>query len=123
MLYFNMNRVLLTKYGAFISFLFVLPSCYHNRSYEKNITIKGYEWNSNFTPSFTVEIKDTSVLYNLSVNIRHTEAYPFQNIWLMVGTRQPDSTRSSRRFDVLLVTDACKWFGERAGDIWDYGIS
>src|SRR6187549_169559 len=76
-----------------ISFCILLfDSCDKNRIYEKNITIEKYVWESKVKPTFTVDILDTSVLYNLYVNVRHAEIYPYQNIWLIVGTQFPDST-------------------------------
>ena len=98
----------------------LFSSCEKNRIYEKNVAIEKYIWDSKFTPSFTVEIKDTSVMYNLYVNVRHAEIYPFQNIWLMISTQFPDGTKSSRRIEVMLANDEGKWFGEGLGDIWDY---
>src|SRR4029078_1910647 len=98
----------------------LFSSCDKNRIYEKNIAIEKYIWDSKFTPSYTVEIKDTSVLYNLYVNVRHAEIYPFQNIWLMISTQFPDGTKSSRRIEVMLANGEGKWFGEGLGDIWDY---
>jgi len=95
-------------------------SCEKNRIYEKNIAVKNYVWDSKFIPSYTIEIKDTSVLYNLYVNVRHAEIYPYQNIWLLVSTQFPDGKKSSRRIEVTLANDEGKWFGEGLGDIWDY---
>lgn len=102
--------------GIFFSFL----SCDQNRIYEKNITIDKYIWKSDFIPSFKIEIKDTSVIYNLYVNIRHADIYQYQNIWLVVGTQLPDGTKASRRIEITLANDEGKWFGEGLGDIWDY---
>lgn len=103
-----------------IGCLLILVSCDRNRVYEKNITIPKYIWDSKVKPSFTVEIKDTSVLYNLYVNVRHAEIYPYQNIWLLVGTQFPDSTGASKRIEIMLANEEGKWFGEGLGDIWDY---
>jgi gliding motility-associated lipoprotein GldH len=95
-------------------------SCDNSRVYEKNVTIKKYIWDSAVKPAFEVEIRDTSVLYNLYVNVRHAGVYPYRNIWLLVGTRFPDSTLASKRIEVMLADEEGKWFGEGLGDIWDY---
>jgi gliding motility-associated lipoprotein GldH len=100
--------------------ILILSSCDKNRIYEKNISVEKYSWDSKFVPSFTVEIKDTSVLYNLYINVRHAEFYPYQNIWLLVSTGFPDSTVSSKRIEIMLANKEGKWFGEGLGDIWDY---
>ena len=105
----------------FLFFCFlVFNSCDKNRIYEKNTTIEKYVWDSKAKPVFTVDILDTSVLYNLYVNVRHAEIYPYQNIWLIVSTKFPDSTFASKRIEIMLANQEGKWFGEGLGDIWDY---
>ena len=105
-----------------LSLLLVLcfSSCDQNRIYEKNISIEKYIWSSSVVPQFTLDIKDTAALYNIYVNIRHADMYPFQNIWLLVGTQFPDSTKASRRIEVMLANDEGKWYGDGLGDIWDF---
>ena len=108
----------ITVCSLFIFLLF--SSCDKNRIYEKNIAVDKYEWSSNAVPQFAVEVSDTAILYNLYVNIRHADLYPFQNIWLLVGTQFPDGSRTSRRIEIMLANDEGKWFGEGLGDIWDF---
>ncbi|MBA3647333.1 MAG: gliding motility lipoprotein GldH [Chitinophagales bacterium] len=105
-------------------FLFLISallfSCDKNRIYEKNIPIEKNIWDSKVIALYPVEISDTSLLYNIYVNIRHTDNYPYQNIWLNIGTEFPDGNKATKRIEVMLSTDAGKWFGEGLGDIWDY---
>lgn len=100
--------------------LFTLASCEKNRVYEKNISIDKYMWDSKTVPSFSVTISDTTQLYNIYVNIRHADLYPFQNIWLQIGTEFPDGTHANRRIEIMLANDEGKWHGEGLGDIWDF---
>lgn len=108
--------------GFLLAMLLMLTlfSCEKNRIYEKNINIEKYSWDSKAPVSFTISIADTSMLYNIYVNIRHADFYPFQNIWLQIGTTFPDSTTASRRIEIMLADDAGKWYGEGLGDIWDF---
>lgn len=120
---FHSNSQLVTKLiGFLLSLVFVLgiASCEKNRVYEKNISIDKYSWESKVVPSFAVEISDTSTVYNVYVNIRHADLYPFQNIWLEVGSKFPDGTTSTRRIEIILANDEGKWYGEGLGDIWDF---
>lgn len=103
-----------------LAIIFCMISCERNRVYEKNISIEKYSWDSKVIPSYKVEIIDTSVLYNIYVNIRHADLYPFQNIWLQVGTQFPNGTKASRRVEIMLANDEGKWYGEGLGDIWDF---
>lgn len=110
----------LAKSIILVLMLFALASCEKNRVYEKNISIDKYLWNSKTVASFSVTISDTTQLYNIYVNIRHADLYPFQNIWLQIGTEFPDGTNANRRMEIMLANDEGKWHGEGLGDIWDF---
>lgn len=109
------------KLSPLLLLLFITPfySCDHNRVYEKNIPIEKYIWDSRIIPEFKVNIADTSRRYNIYVNIRHADMYPFQNIWLIVKTHFPD-TAISQRIEITLAREDGKWYGEGLGDIWDF---
>jgi gliding motility-associated lipoprotein GldH len=121
---FNLNSIVLplpkAALASVVFLLLLLATCDKNRIYEKNITIEKYLWDSAEKPEFILEVKDTSVLYNLYVNIRHAEIYPYRNLWLLITTRFPDGTSASRRIEVMLANEEGKWFGEGLGDLWDY---
>ncbi len=52
--------------------------------------------------------------------IRHTEAYPYSNIWLWVYTKKPgDSTFKKTRVEIPLADAAGKWLGRGMGEIWE----
>lgn len=84
-----MNRLFLATAGL----LLLAAACKPPKmdTYEKNLEIPGHEWTYDYKPSFEVKIQpeDTAYLYNIYVNIRHTDAYPYSNIWLLVGTQTP----------------------------------
>lgn len=103
------------------TFMLLLPvSCDKSRIYEKNVNIDKYVWNSSFVPTYTVNIQDTSMLYNIFVNVRHADMYPYQNIWLIVDTHFPSGDTASSRIEIMLANDEGKWYGEGLGDIWDF---
>lgn len=101
----------------FITIFFA--ACDKNRVFEKNREIKNYSWDSKSKASFTFEIRDTTVLYNIYVNIRHADFYQYSNLWLMVRTTFPDGKQISKRIEIPLANDVGAWYGEGLGDIWD----
>lgn len=115
----TLKRNHLTYFGI-LFLLLCIGACEENRVYEKNISIEKYTWDSKVVPTFTVDIPDTSALYNIYVNVRHIDLYPFQNIWLQVDTQFPDGTHTNRRIEIILANDEGKWYGEGLGDIWDF---
>jgi gliding motility-associated lipoprotein GldH len=88
--------------------------------YQKEYAIPKNAWAYNFKPSFKFEVTDTNSLYNLYFLIRHTEAYPFSNIWLMVYTKKPgDTTFEATRLEIPLAEPSGKWLGRGMGEIWE----
>ncbi|MEI7669902.1 MAG: gliding motility lipoprotein GldH, partial [Pseudomonadota bacterium] len=57
--------------------------------------------------------------YNVYINVRHADFYPFSNLWLMSRTTFPDGNRLEKRVEIPLANNEGKWFGEGMGDIWD----
>lgn len=113
-------RVLLFLMAAFL-----LMSCNQwdtLRVFEKNVQVPGYEWSYNFRPSFTVEITDTAATYNIYVTLRHTEAYPFSNIWLLITTEFPGEKPQTRRVELPLADVTGKWLGSGMDDIYEHRI-
>ncbi len=100
--------------------LFLLAGCLPSPYYQKTAPIPQSQWEYGFQPSFKFEIKDTTAFYNLYFLIRHTEVYPFSNIWLQVNTKMPgDSVFQHARIEIPLAEPTGKWLGRGMGDIWE----
>jgi gliding motility-associated lipoprotein GldH len=99
---------------------FVFTGCVPSPYYERTESIPDNAWNSNFRPSFKFEITDTNALYNLQFIMRHTDAYQFQNLWILVYVKQPEDTAFSEiRLEVLLAEASGKWMGRGMGEIYE----
>lgn len=101
--------------------LLLLSSCLSSPYYQKEYAIPGNKWTFENQPSFKFEITDTTSLYTLQFLIRHTEAYPVSNIWLMIYTKAPgDSTFERTRIEIPLAEPSGKWLGRGMGEIWEH---
>jgi len=113
-----MHQVYKTVLSLVILLLF--SSCLESPYYQKEYSIPGNKWNYSHQPSFKFEVTDTTSLYNLHFLIRHTEAYPYSNIWLMIYTKKPgDSTFEKARIEIPLAAPTGKWLGRGMGEIWE----
>lgn len=102
--------------------LFAFFSCNETGLYEKVDFIPKAEWKSNYTPEFTFEIKDTSSKYQVYFIIRHTDAYEYNNIWVVLTSKIPsDTLERSERFDIQLANDK-GWLGSGMDDIFDHRV-
>lgn len=98
-----------------------IAGCIPSPYYQKDYTIPQGKWTSQFRPSFKFEITDTASTYNMYFLIRHTETYPYSNIWLHIYTRQPgDSAFKESRIEIPLADPSGKWLGKGMGEIWEH---
>ena len=98
-----------------------LTACNSIGVFEKNTAFKKQEWAGNNKPSFSFTIKDTMAAYNIYLVLRHTDAYSFNNIWMKVSRKGPD-TSYTQQVDLRLATNGQGWLGTGMDDIWEHRI-
>lgn len=104
----------------FSLFAFVVAGCMPSPYYEKHATFSHNAWSNKAVPVFKFDIKDTTARYNLYFIIRHTEAYPFSNIWVNIYSKQPGSKKYEQsRIEIPLAEPSGKWLGRGMGEIWE----
>lgn len=106
-----------------IGFLIIIltAGCLSSPYYQKQYPMAHNEWSYDNKPSFKFEVTDTNALYNVYFLMRHTDAYPYSNIWLIVKTKKPgDSTFERTRLEIPLAEPSGKWLGRGMGGIWEH---
>lgn len=117
------------RFLLFIIAVVFLSACQPSPQYQKHVTIPAKGWNAAHEPEFKVTVTDTNADYQLFFLIRHTNAYPFSNIWLKFKTKMPgDSVFQDQRFEVTLASPTAVlpdgslgggWLGRGMGEIWE----
>ena len=102
--------------------LMLLAQCRPIDLFERTADIPQHAWKSDFAPSFPFEIQDTISLYEASLVLRHTDGYPYNNIWLEVQVESPDSLYSFRTEKKLGDNDK-GWLGTGLNDVIEHRIS
>jgi len=105
---------------VYLSLLFIM-ACDPNQVYENFESIPDNTWEYAFKPSFEVEIKDTTVLHNMFITVRHTNWYPYTNLYVFIVTTYPSGETKKDRVKLALGNEK-DWFGKGMGDIWDIMI-
>lgn len=78
------------------------------------------EWSYSVRPKFKFEITDTTTTYQPIFIIRHTQAYPYCNIWLWLHVKTPgDSIGRKERVNITLAEPTGKWLGRGMGEIYE----
>ena len=94
-----------------------------NDTYIQYHDVKDGEWNYKDNITFNMEIKDTSSLYDLYVNLRHTGNYQFKNLWVLTHTTYPSGKTLTERKNLLLLDNDGRWFGNGVNNFFDVQIS
>ncbi len=106
----------------FIALFFIvsIPSCIHSNVFEKNVAMPSNKWKETFQPVYTFDITDTTKTYNLFLTMRHTDAYPFSNIWLNVKMLKPgEKEYTNVKIEIPLAQPDGKWLGRGMNEIWE----
>ena len=103
-----------------VMFSILLYGCVQSPYYQKEYSVSGKGWEYGFAPSFKFDITDTTVPYKMQFLIRHTEAYPFGNIWLIANIKKPGDTVFEKiRMEIPLAEPTGKWLGRGMGEVWE----
>lgn len=116
-----MKRGIFLLFTIYLLLFISISSCQQLDLYERIQNVPKAEWKSDFKPSFSFAISDTAALYNLYVTIRHTNTYPFNNIWLMAGLQFPGDTVKQQRLNLTLAGKE-NWLGVGMDDIYEQRI-
>ena len=60
---------------------------------------------------FTFEVKDISVPYDLTLEVRNNNLYPYQNLWLFCSEEQPIGPLRRDTIECMLADEFGKWHG------------
>ena len=104
---------------GFVLLIAMFTSCKQVALYERLQNIKKAAWDEQQVASFNFDMSDTVSAYNVYVIIRHTNQYPYRNIWLNVGLQQAGDTIRHQQFELpLAATD--HWLGTGMDDIYEH---
>jgi gliding motility-associated lipoprotein GldH len=107
-----------------VSFVLVLvfPSCDSPAIFKQNLKIENNIWVRDQIADFDVEIKDTTMRYDVNVEVRHASHYPFANLLIELNIIYPSGEERVKAHDLLLRNSDGKFKGNGLGDIWDISI-
>ncbi len=105
----------LNKYnyaGSILILLAMLFSCTDHNMYHHYESIKSSAWNEHEAYLFDVEVSDTLSVYDVFIEIRNNDSYPYENLWLFVSFETPWNNRRKDTLDCRLADPYGQWFGK-----------
>jgi len=92
----------------FVLAIVCLTACHNNIEYSQFCSIPSEKWAIDEVASFDYVIADTAVDYRMLIYVRHTECYPYQNMWLFVNNAHRTDT-----IEFYLADDRGQWLGDK----------
>jgi len=83
-------------------------SCRNDIVYSRFSTISSEKWQMDSVVRFDYTIEDAQAAYQMIIHVRHTERYPYQNMWLFVN----DGHRADT-LEFYLADDRGQWLGDK----------
>jgi len=106
---------MLKLFAPFLVMLLVV-SCDYNTVVSESKSLPG-EWNKNETIEFTLPQLDSLKTYNLFVNLRNTNDYRFNNIFLIVSMDFPHGKTITDTLEYKMANPDGSWLGTGIGNI------
>lgn len=94
----------------------MLFSCDKERVFDEYQEIDG-SWHKNQKVAFSFDQNDTIANYNMFVNIRNNNSYPFNNLFLIVSMLQPDGVTKVDTLEYQMTKEDGTLLGEGFSDI------
>ncbi len=107
------------SHGFFIliPLAFLLWGCNEQIVFEKSQKIAADGWHMNDVITFEKEINDTTSLYDIFLNVRNNNEYPYSNLYVFFHTIFPDGSHYQDTIEMILADRQGKWTGEGFGKI------
>ena len=99
-----------------IGLLFFAASCDKKRVFDEYKPFNG-NWNKDSIVSFQFEQKDTVSAYNMFINIRNNNDYPFNNIFLIVQMEHPGNVVKTDTLEYQMANPDGTLMGEGFSDV------
>ncbi|MDR2086214.1 MAG: gliding motility lipoprotein GldH [Dysgonamonadaceae bacterium] len=109
------------NYGALGYLFFLLTACSQNEIFSGFHSFSGSQWPRNEKATFEVEVKDNTHRYDVCIEIRNNNNYPFRNLWLFVDITTPAKQQRTDTVNVELADIYGKWYG-RGMSLYSYSF-
>lgn len=103
--------------GGLLLALILFIGCRSISMFENVIDIQKGAWNKTQGVRFDVPVVDTINGYNLYLEIRNANDYPYSNLFLFVTTHSPNKAIKKDTLEITLADDKGKWLGKGLGGI------
>lgn len=95
----------------------MLASCRQNQVFNNTKVIDQRGWHKDSILSFALPISDTILPYNVFINIRNTNTFPFSNLYLIAQMNYPNGKQKRDTLQYQMAKPNGEWLGTGATSI------
>lgn len=104
---------------GYILLALVLVGCNQNVLVSHYETLPNQEWVADSVVSFSFDVTDTLAHYEMVINVRHADDFPYQNIWLFTRLYSDSLCLASDTLNYYLADLRGQWLGNGFGRLRD----
>ena len=105
------SNSLILKIFSSALFLLTFLACDNTTLYNKFQPIDNKTWGKENAYYFVFDITDTTISYDICLQIRNNNSYPYQNLWVISTLQQSDKIVLTDTTECILADDFGKWTG------------
>jgi gliding motility-associated lipoprotein GldH len=107
--------------GSFL-LLLILIGCGDNSIVNQSYEFDNETWQKKNRPQFSVDIKDTTKLYDFVFIIRTNTSYAYSNMWLYLHSKAPKGKPSKEALQVKIADESGRWIGNKTGSTVEHYV-
>ncbi|MBP7273019.1 MAG: gliding motility lipoprotein GldH [Saprospiraceae bacterium] len=92
-----------------VAVILLLGACRQDVVFEQKNAVPQQLWQYNQPIQFSFDISDTTILYNILLDIHHNMNYPYQNIYTIITTTYPNNTQQREQLSLELSEKKDVW--------------
>lgn len=96
----------------------LVSSCTDSAVLDEHIAITDRAWRYEDQPRMVAHIVDTTIRYNIYLNLRHTPDYQYSNIFVLLHQHQPRGRDTTERIELRLAEPDGRWLGRGNGSVY-----
>ena len=103
------------RLSIFLFLVLMVSACGPDYIFEKKDTFGPKGWPYADSLFYSVSITDTLRIYNLYLDVDHTDDYAYQNMYIRIHTTFPDQQKLTERVSINLAAKNGVWNGQCSG--------
>ncbi len=93
-----------------------MTSCQSSVVFDEVVELGETGWHMDHKAVFQVDVIDTSRVLDVGMTFRHTDDYPYSNLWLFVDMQSENGLSIKDTLEFFLSETNGRWLGNKKGD-------